>query len=129
MTPDCGSRLSPGGSAGLTEKREMVPPALVGRLGWMAVSTVYSVGLVAYASAVGAGSRTVIVTTPVVLPPELVAVTVYAATGLTAEGVPLMMPVTGSRPRPAGSAGDTPYATAAPPAFEGTFGAMAMPRL
>src|SRR5262249_20370509 len=113
ITPDTGSRLRPAGSGGLTQDDEMVPPPLLRALGWMAVLTVYWVGVVAYANAVGAGSRTAIATVQLALPPELVAVMVYAAAGLTTVGVPLMIPEAGSSARPPGSAGDTVQATTA----------------
>ena len=47
------------------------------------------------------------VTSAVVLPPVLLAVTVYVAEDVTAVGVPLMAPVEESSERPAGREGDT----------------------
>jgi hypothetical protein len=45
----------------------------------------------------------------VVLPPAFVAVTVYEACAVAAVGVPDIVPATGSKLKPAGSAGLTPY--------------------
>ena len=43
----------------------------------------------------------------VVLPPVLVAVIVYVAEAVTADGVPLIEPVAVFKAKPAGNAGDT----------------------
>jgi len=60
-------------------------------------------------------SLTSITTRVVVLPPALVAVIVYTVALETPMGVPVIMPVCGSRRRPAGSGGWTLYCVARPP--------------
>jgi hypothetical protein len=70
---------------------------------------------------------TVMLRPVVALPPELKAVTTYAVAGVTAVGVPEMTPVEVLRLRPAGSAGDTEYVTAAPPLLLGMLLGMAVP--
>jgi len=49
------------------------------------------------------------------VPPVLVAVIVYEADDVIADGVPLIAPVEESRDKPAGSVGDTEYVTTVPP--------------
>jgi len=63
----------------------------------------------------------------VALPAELDAVTAYVAVGVTAVGVPLMIPVVVLRLRPAGRAGLTLYEATAPPVLEGLFAVIAVP--
>ena len=63
----------------------------------------------------GAISLTTMVTLAVSVPPVLVAVMVYEAEEVTAEGVPLMAPVEVSSANPAGSDGETEYETTVPP--------------
>ena len=63
----------------------------------------------------GAISSTTMVTLAVSVPPVLVAVIVYDAEGVTAVGVPLMLPVEVSSDKPAGRDGDAEYETTAPP--------------
>jgi hypothetical protein len=63
----------------------------------------------------GAISLTTMVTLAVSVPPVLVAVMVYDAEDVTAEGVPLMAPVEVSSANPAGSDGETEYETTVPP--------------
>ena len=58
---------------------------------------------------------TTMVTLAVSVPPVLVAVMVYEAEEVTAEGVPLMAPVEVSSANPAGSDGETEYETTVPP--------------
>ena len=58
---------------------------------------------------------TTMVTLAVSVPPVLVAVMVYDAEDVTAEGVPLMAPVEVSSANPAGSDGETEYETTVPP--------------
>ena len=55
------------------------------------------------------------VTLAVSVPPVLVAVIVYDAEGVTAVGVPLMLPVEVSSDKPAGRDGETEYETTVPP--------------
>ena len=70
---------------------------------------------------------TTMVTSAVVLPPVLVAVIVYVAEDVTAEGVPEMAPVEESSERPAGSEGETDHETTGPPLAVGVTEVMAVP--
>ena len=70
---------------------------------------------------------TTMVTSAVVLPPVLEAVTVYVAEDVTAEGVPLMAPVDESIERPDGSEGDTAHVVMVPPLAVGVTVVMAVP--
>ena len=62
-----------------------------------------------------------------VLPPVLVAVTVYVAEDETAEGVPEMAPVDESSERPDGREGETDHETTGPPLEVGVTVVMAVP--
>ncbi len=70
---------------------------------------------------------TMMVTEAVVLPPVLLAVTVYDAEEVMAEGVPLMAPVEESSERPAGRVGETDHEVMAPPLTVGVTVVMAVP--
>ena len=70
---------------------------------------------------------TSMVTSAVVLPPVLLAVTVYVAEDVTAVGVPLMAPVEESSERPAGREGDTDQEVMVPPLTVGVTVVMALP--
>ena len=70
---------------------------------------------------------TTMVTSAVVLPPVLVAVTVYVAELVIAVGVPLMAPVEESSERPAGRDGETDHDVMAPPLAVGVTVVMAVP--
>ena len=72
-------------------------------------------------------SFTTMVTSAVVLPPVLLAVTVYVAEEVTAVGVPEMAPVDESRERPAGSEGETDQEVTVPPLEVGVTVVMAVP--
>ena len=72
-------------------------------------------------------SLTVIVTVAVVLPPVLLAVTVYVVDGSRAVGVPLMVPVEVSRERPPGSEGETDHIVTGPPLTVGVTLDIAVP--
>src|SRR4051812_35368594 len=65
--------------------------------------------------------------TKVPCPPELVAVTVYAADAAVPVGAPVMLPSRVSKLRPAGSAGVMDHDVMAPPLFVGTSGVIANP--
>ena len=75
----------------------------------------------------GATSLTTMVRSAVVLPPVLVAVTVYVAEEVTAVGVPEIAPVEESNDRPAGSDGETDQEVTAPPLVVGVTVVMAVP--
>tara|TARA_B100000003_G_scaffold195696_1_gene197973 strand:- start:101 stop:451 length:351 start_codon:yes stop_codon:yes gene_type:complete len=75
----------------------------------------------------GATSLTSMVTEAVVLPPVLLAVTVYDAEEVMAEGVPLMAPVEESSERPAGRVGETDQEVTVPPLTVGVTVVMAVP--
>ena len=70
---------------------------------------------------------TTMVTSAVVLPPVLVAVTVYVAELVIAVGVPLMAPVEESSERPVGREGETDHDVMAPPLAVGVTVVMAVP--
>ena len=67
------------------------------------------------------------VTSAVVLPPVLVAVTVYVAEEVMAVGVPLMAPVDESSESPAGSEGETDHEVTVPPLEVGVTVVIAVP--
>ena len=70
---------------------------------------------------------TTMVMLTVSVPPVLVAVIVYEADDVIADGVPLIAPVEESRDRPAGSVGETEYVTTAPPVEVGVSAVIAVP--
>ena len=70
---------------------------------------------------------TTMVTSAVVLPPVLVAVTVYVAELVIAVGVPLIAPVEESSERPAGREGETDHEVTGPPLADGVTVVMAVP--
>ena len=67
------------------------------------------------------------VTSAVVLPPVLVAVTVYVAEEVMAVGVPLMAPLDESSESPAGSEGETDHEVTVPPLEVGVTVVIAVP--
>ena len=75
----------------------------------------------------GATSLTTMVTSAVVLPPVLLAVTVYVVEEETTEGVPEMAPVEESNDRPVGSEGETDHVVMVPPLAVGVTVVMAVP--
>ena len=127
MAPLEESSDKPAGSEGETDQLVTVPPLEVG------VTVVIAVPLVSvnefglYDKEEGAMSLTTMVTSSVVLPPVLVAVTVYVAEDVTAVGVPLMAPVEESRESPAGSDGETDQEVTFPPLEVGVTVVMAVP--
>ena len=62
---------------------------------------------------------TTMVTVVVASPPVLVAVMVYVAEEVTAEGVPLISPVEVEKARPVGSDGETAQEMTVPPLYAG----------
>ena len=72
-----------------------------------------------------ANTCTPMVSVAVSVPPELVAVTVYACDGDAAVGVPDNSPVDVSKLSPAGSAGEMLHEVAAPPLLEGVIESIA----
>ena len=70
---------------------------------------------------------TTMVTPAVVLPPVLVAVTVYVAELVMAVGVPEMAPVEESSESPVGSEGETDHDVMVPPLTVGVTVVMAVP--
>ena len=70
---------------------------------------------------------TTMVTSAVVLPPVLLAVTVYVADDVMAVGVPEMAPVDESSESPAGSEGETDQPVIGPPLAVGVTVVMAVP--
>ena len=75
----------------------------------------------------GATSLTTMVTSAVVLPPVLLAVTVYVAEEVMLVGVPLMAPVEESSDSPAGREGETDHEVTVPPLELGVTVVMAVP--
>ena len=70
---------------------------------------------------------TTMVTVAVSLPPVLLAVTVYVAEEVTAEGVPEMAPVEESIERPAGRVGESDHEVTVPPLLVGVTVVIAVP--
>ena len=70
---------------------------------------------------------TTMVTSAVVLPPVLVAVTVYVAELVMAVGVPEMAPVDESSDKPAGREGETAQEVTGPPLAVGVTVVIAVP--
>ena len=70
---------------------------------------------------------TTMVILAVVLPPVLLAVTVYVVEEETTEGVPEMAPVEESNDRPVGSEGETDQVVMVPPLEVGVTVVMAVP--
>ena len=127
MAPVEESRESPAGSEGETDHEVMVPPLTVGVTVVMAVPFVKVNESGLYTREDGAMSLTTISTSAVVLPPVLVAVIVYVAEDVTADGVPLMAPVEASRDNPDGSEGETDQEVTGPPLAVGVTVVMAVP--
>ena len=117
----------PLGKEGETDHVVMVPPLEVGVTVVMAVPFVKVKELGLYESEVGAISLTTMVTSAVVLPPVLLAVTVYVVEEETTEGVPEMAPVEESNDRPVGSEGETDHVVMVPPLAVGVTVVMAVP--
>ena len=70
---------------------------------------------------------TTMVTVVVASPPVLVAVMVYVAEEVTAEGVPLISPVEVENARPAGSVGETAQEMTVPPLEVGVVAVISVP--
>ena len=127
MAPVEESRESPAGSEGETDQPVMAPPLAEGVTVVMAESLVNVSEFGLYVNEAGAISLTTMVTSAVVLPPVLLAVMVYVAELVTADGVPEMAPVEESRERPAGSEGETDHEVMGPPLALGVTVVMAVP--
>ena len=127
MAPVEESRERPAGSEGETDQPVIAPPVAEGVTVVMAVPLVRVNESGLYVSAEGATSLTSMVTSAVVLPPVLLAVMVYVAEEVTADGVPEMAPVEESRERPAGNDGETDQPVIAPPLAVGVTVVMAVP--
>ena len=72
-------------------------------------------------------SLTVIVTSPVPLPPALIAVTVYVVAVAILVGVPEISPVAVSKIKPGDSVGEIDHSVTAPPFAVGVTGVIAVP--
>ncbi len=127
MAPVEESSERPAGREGETDHEVTVPPLLVGVTVVMAVPLVRVNEFGLYVRDEGATSLTTMVTEAVVLPPVLLAVTVYDAEEVMAEGVPLMAPVEESSVRPTGREGETDHEVMAPPLAVGVTVVMAVP--
>ena len=127
MAPVVESSERPAGSEGETDQEVTGPPLVVGVTVVMAVPLVRVNVLGLYVSAEGATSLTSMVTSAVVLPPVLVAVTVYVAEEVMAVGVPLMAPFEESSERPAGREGETDQEVTVPPLDVGVAVVIAVP--
>ena len=127
MAPVEESRERPAGSEGETDQPVTAPPLAEGVTVVMAESLVNVNEFGLYVNEAGAISLTTMVTSAVVLPPVLLAVMVYVAELVTADGVPEMAPVEESRERPAGSEGETDHEVMGPPLAVGVTVVMAVP--
>ena len=117
----------PAGRVGETDHEVTVPPLAVGVTVVMAVPLVRVNEFGLYVRDEGATSFTTNVKVVVSLPPVLLAVTVYVAEEVTAEGVPEMAPVEESIERPAGRVGETDHEVTVPPLLVGVTVVMAVP--
>ena len=105
---------SPAGRPGETVQLVTVPAVEVGVAAVMAVPF-ESVNVDGLLEIDGVMSFTTMVTVAVSLPPVLLAVIVYVAEEVTADGVPPMAPVEASKDKPAGSDGNTDQEVIVPP--------------
>ena len=127
MAPVEESIDSPAGREGETDQDVTGPPFAVGVTVVMAVPFVSVNELGLNVSEEGATSLTTMVTSAVVLPPVLLAVTVYVAEEVMLVGVPLMAPVEESSDSPAGRDGETDHEVTVPPLELGVTVVMAVP--
>ncbi len=127
MAPFEESSDSPAGREGETDQEVTVPPLDVGVVVVIAVPLVKVNEFGLYVNDEGATSLTTISTSAVVLPPVLVAVTVYVAVDETEVGVPLMAPVEESSDNPDGREGETDQEVTGPPLAVGVTVVMAVP--
>ena len=127
MAPVEESSDSPAGREGETDQDVTGPPFAVGVTVVMAVPFVSVNELGLKVSEEGATSLTTMVTSAVVLPPVLLAVTVYVAEEVMLVGVPLMAPVEESSDSPAGREGETDHEVTVPPLELGVTVVMAVP--
>ena len=127
MAPVEESSDSPAGREGETDQDVTGPPFAVGVTVVMAVPFVSVNELGLNVSEEGATSLTTMVTSAVVLPPVLPAVTVYVAEEVMLVGVPLMAPVEESSDSPAGREGETDHEVTVPPLELGVTVVMAVP--
>lgn len=127
MVPVEVSKESPAGNVGDTDHETTVPPLDVGVTAVIREPLVRVNGFPLYAIDEGMTSLTTMVTVAVVLPPVLVAVTVYEAEVESAVGVPEIAPVEVSKDRPAGSEGVIDHESTAPPLADGMAVVIAVP--
>ena len=127
MAPVEESSDSPAGREGETDQDVTGPPFAVGVTVVMAVPFVSVNELGLNVSEEGATSLTTMVTSAVVLPPVLLAVTVYVAEEVMLVGVPLIAPVEESIDSPAGREGETDHEVTVPPLELGVTVVMAVP--
>ena len=127
MAPVEESSDSPAGREGETDQDVTGPPFAVGVTVVMAVPFVSVNELGLNVSEEGATSLTTMVTSAVVLPPVLLAVTVYVAEEVMLVGVPLIAPVEESIDSPAGREGETDQEVTVPPLELGVTVVMAVP--
>ena len=127
MAPVEESSDSPAGREGETVQDVTGPPLALGVTVVMAVPFVSVNELGLNVSEEGATSLTTMVTSAVVLPPVLLAVTVYVAEEVMLVGVPLMAPVEESSDSPAGREGETDHEVTVPPLELGVTVVMAVP--
>ena len=127
MAPVEESIDSPAGREGETDQDVTGPPFAVGVTVVMAVPFVSVNELGLNVSEEGATSLTTMVTSAVVLPPVLLAVTVYVAEEVMLVGVPLIAPVEESIDSPAGREGETAHEVTVPPLELGVTVVMAVP--
>mmetsp|Transcript_38102 Transcript_38102/g.118465 ORF Transcript_38102/g.118465 Transcript_38102/m.118465 type:complete len:348 (-) Transcript_38102:520-1563(-) len=112
--PVVGSNVNPAGNVPSTAKSVQAPPSTVGTQSTES-PTVYCGLSVPYSKPVGAGGNTPKRTVAVVEPLAFVAVMVYVLAGQGPLGAPLILPVSGSKVRPAGSGESMEKLVAVPP--------------
>ena len=129
MVPSSVLKARPFGRLGLIDQETTAPdPVTVGASGKSLLAVLL---IICRSSGVyvmtGATSLTSRVNVAVVLPPALVAVTVYVVDGETAVGVPLISPVVVLKARPAGRVGEIDHVATGPPLAVGVTGVMVVP--
>ena len=111
---------NPFGRDGDIDQSVTVPPRLFGSSGVISESLVSAKKLELYETEFGGISLIVIVTLAVSVPPLFVTVIVYAVSGETTLGVPLISPLEVSNNRPVGSVGEIDHVATGPPVEVGT---------
>jgi hypothetical protein len=109
------SNVRPAGSVGVIPQVSTGPPVEVGVIDEGIAKPICRVTELVLYEITGVASLTSIVTIVVTLPPELVAVTVYAADDVMVSGVPEIAPEDVENESPDGSAGEISQSVTVPP--------------